>query len=360
MTELLADIEFFCTLCGTSGFEEEVARAFAQRVESAGAETRVDNLGNVIGRLPGSSSELSVMFAAHLDEVGLVVQYIEDSGFLRFDTSGLVDPRVLPGTAVIIAAKNGPVHGVVGTKPSHLVTEEERKRPVEPGDLWMDVGAESRAQVEKLGIRIGDPVTYQPNFRTANGFLFSKALDNRIGLALLLELLRREGKAKRPFDTYLVGTVQEEVGSRGAKTAAEAIGPTIALVVDTVSATDAVARPPQATAEMGRGPILRTLDFRAGYQSTVYSRKIRDFLIRIAEDAHLPYQLDIFRTWTDAGPIHLAGKGIATGGLFVPRRYSHSPVEVAHLRDVEATAELLGRFLAELDEGKLKDLQKRF
>ncbi len=360
MNRLLNDIEYFCRLCGGSGFEEEVAQGFITKLREAGVESCVDNLGNVIARIAGESSATSVMLAAHLDEVGLVVQYIEESGFLRFDTNGLIDARVLPACEVRVAARNGPIDGVVGTKPSHLVTEQERRTPVEVSDLWIDVGAEDRAHAERMGIRVGDPVTYRPNFRSENGLMFGKALDNRIGLALLADMARRLSAGRLPFDVYLVATVQEEIGSRGAKTAAEAVNPTIALMVDTVSAIDAVARPPQATAFIGRGPVLRTLDFRAPNQGTVYSRKIREFLIRIAEQHNLPYQLDVFRTWTDATTIHVAREGIATQGLFVPRRYSHSPVEVSHLRDVEVTAELIWNFLASLDEAQLRDLQKRF
>jgi putative aminopeptidase FrvX len=361
MSELLADIESLCLLCGTPGFEEEIAKDFSRRLQSYGIDVHIDNLGSVIGRLPGDATQGSVMLAAHLDEVGLVIQHIEDSGFLRFDTNGLVDPRVLPGTAVVVCSENGVHRGIIGTKPSHLVTEEDRKRPTQVSDLWIDVGCNQRAQVIERGIQVGDPVSYQPNFHAAHdGYLFGKSLDNRIGLAILLEVARQARTTKLPFDLYLLGAVQEEVGSRGAKVAAQAVNPTIAIVVDTVSATDAVARPPQATAEIGKGPVIRTLDFRGDNQGTVYSRKIRNFLTGVARQNDLPYQLDIFRTWTDAATIHTACAGIATQGLFVPRRYSHAPVELAHLRDIEVTAELIWRSLCALDKVKLQDLAKRF
>ena len=361
MSELLRDIESLCLLCGTSGFEEMVADAFSQKLTSGGVDVRTDNLGNVIGRIPGSASSASVMLAAHLDEVGLVVQYIDESGFLRFDTNGMVDPRVLPGTAVVVDSSGGPRNGIVGIKPSHLVTEEDRKQTLRTANLWIDVGADDRAKVLELGIQIGDPVAYRPNFfAAANGYLFSKSLDNRIGLAILLDVMRRAQSIKFPFDLYLVGTVQEEIGGRGAKVAAEAINPTIAVVVDTVSATDAAARPPQATAEIGKGPVIRTLDFRDNNQGTVYSKKLRTFLMSVASEQSLPYQLDIFRTWTDASTIHVTGGGVAMQGLFVPRRYSHSPTELAHMQDIQVTADLIWEFLRALTLEKLVDFAKRF
>ncbi len=361
MKELLSDIESLCLLCGTPGFEEVVAGAFSQRLTAGGIDVRTDNLGNVIGRIAGDNSQGSVMLAAHLDEVGLAVQYIEESGFLRFDTNGLVDPRVLPGTTVLVDTAEGPRHGIVGMKPSHLVTYEDRRRPLQAADLWIDLGADNRAQVLEWGIQVGDPVSYRPNFlAAANGYLFSKSLDNRIGLAILLDLLRRSHGVSFSFDLYLVGTVQEEIGGRGAKVAAEAIKPTIAIIVDTVSATDAVARPPQATAEIGKGPVLRSLDFRDSNQGTVYSRKLRKFMMSVAAQHNLPYQLDIFRTWTDASTIHVTGQGVATQGLFVPRRYSHAPVEVAHIQDIQVTADLMWNFLRALTEEKLENLAKRF
>jgi putative aminopeptidase FrvX len=361
MSELLRNIESLCLLCGTPGFEEAVAADFSQRLTSAGLEVRTDNLGNVIGHIPGGGSRASVMLAAHLDEVGLVVQYMEESGFLRFDSNGMVDPRVLPGTAVLVDTAKGPRHGTVGMKPSHLVTEEDRKQPLRMADLWIDVGADNRTQAAEWGIQIGDPIAYRPNFvAAANGYLFSKSLDNRIGLGILLNVMRRSQKQRFPFDLYLVGTVQEEIGGRGAKVAAQAIKPTIAIIVDTVSATDAVARPPQATAEIGKGPVLRSLDFRDNNQGTVYSRKMRRFLMSVAEQRHLPYQLDIFRTWTDASTIHVTNEGVAMQGLFVPRRYSHAPIELAHMEDIRVTADLMWEFLCALSSENLADLAKRF
>jgi putative aminopeptidase FrvX len=360
-TTLQRDIERLCALCGTSGFEEDVAAAFAEQLRIHGVASRGDNLGNVIGRIPGESQECSVLLAAHLDEVGLVVQYIEESGFLRFDVNGLVDPRVLPGVAVRVATPHGPRDGVVGMKPSHLVTEQDRRAPLEVGDLWIDLGLGSRAEIATAGIRVGEPVAYRPNFTASGDFLFSKSLDNRIGLAMLLDIARRYQDARPPaFDVYLAGTVQEEIGARGAGLVAKAVDPTIALVIDTVSAIDAVARPPQATAELGGGPVLRTLDFRNGSQGTVYSRKLRACLIGIAEANRIPHQLDVFRTWTDASTINVACEGIATQGIFIPRRYSHAPLEVASLKDAEAGAELLWHFLQSQNASALRELQKRF
>jgi putative aminopeptidase FrvX len=361
MNELLADIESLCLTCGTPGFEEAVAKAFSQRLTLGGVDVRTDNLGNVIGRIAGGNSEISVMLVAHLDEVGLVVQYIEESGFLRFDSNGLVDHRVLPGTAVVFETAAGWRNGIVGIKPSHLVTDEDRKRPLQMADLWIDLGADHRSQVLEWGIQIGDPIAYRPNFFSAgNGYIFSKALDNRIGLAILLDVMRRSNGVKLPFDLYLVGTVQEEIGGRGARVAAEAIQPSIAIVIDTVSATDAVARPPQATAELCKGPVLRSLDFRDSNQGTVYSRKLRNFLTTVAAQQDLPYQLDVFRTWTDASTIHLTNKGVAMQGLFVPRRYSHAPTELAHIQDIQVTADLTWAFLRALTLEKVADLAKRF
>jgi tetrahedral aminopeptidase len=344
---------------GASGFEEAVIELVVEELRKSVPEVRVDGLGNVVGTIPGSGNG-SVMACVHTDEVSLLVKYIDPKGYLYFDLNGWMDERVLFSTRVDVCTDAGLVPGVIGVKSRHLMSADDLRRPVSVQDLWIEVGADSHEDVQAWGIRIGDPVVFHPNF-TAIGdhTIISKAVDNRAGCAILVETAKRLKGRSLDYTLYLVAAVQEEVGSRGAKVAAQALGPDMAVVLDTVPAADPATPPQQATGESGKGPVIRSMDVNAFGQGTLYSRKIRDRIIRVAEENRIPYQRDIFRTWTDASTIHTAGQGIPTGGIFIPRRYSHSPAELVKWSDVEHACDLLDRFLGGLDSMVIGDLIRK-
>ncbi len=343
---------------GGSGFEEKVIEFITVELERSLPDVSVDPLGNVIGKL--GKGKKSVMVCVHTDEVGMLVKYIDPKGYIYFDLNGMIDERVLLGTKVDICTDKGIYVGVVGVKNRHLLTAEDLKRPITLSDLWIDVGAESAEEVKRWGIEIGDPIVFHPNFqKIGKESILSKAIDNRAGCTILIDLAERMKSKKIDYQLFLVAAVQEEVGSRGAKVAAQTLGPDMAIVIDTVPGSDPITPPQQATSECGRGPVIRSMDVNAFGQGTIYSKKIRQRLISTAVKNKIPHQKDIFRTWTDASTIHTAGKGIPCGGLYIPRRYSHSPVELVKWSDVEKTADLIYSFLKDLNSAAIEDLIRK-
>ncbi len=343
---------------GGSGFEEKVIKFMVAGLKRSLADVSVDPLGNVIGKT--GKGKKSVMICAHSDEVGMLVKYIDPKGYIYFDLNGMIDERVLLSTKVDICSDKGIYTGVVGVKNRHLLTAEDLKRPVNISDLWVDVGAESAEEVKRWGIEIGDPIVFHPNFqKIGKDTIISKAIDNRAGCAILIDLAERMKPKKIDYRLFFVAATQEEVGSRGAQVAAQALGPDMAIVIDTVPASDPITPPQQATAECGKGPVIRSMDVNAMGWGTIYSKKIRQRLIQTALKNKIPHQKDIFRTWTDASTIHTSGRGIPCGGVYIPRRYSHSPVELIKWSDVEKTANLLYLFLKELRSADINDLIRK-
>ena len=343
---------------GGSGFEEKVIEAIVSELKQSLPDVSVDPIGNVIGKI--GKGKKSVMICAHTDEVGMLVKYIDLKGYIYFDLNGMIDERVLLSTKVDICTDKGIFTGVVGVKNRHLLTPEDLKKPVTHSDLWIDVGAESAEEVRRWGIDIGGLIVFHPNFqRIGKDTIISKAIDNRASCAILIDLAKRMKSKKIDYQLFLVAAVQEEVGSRGAKVAAQTLSPDMAIVIDTVPALDPVTPPQQATSECGKGPVIRSMDVNAMGWGTIYSKKIRQRLITTAVKNKIPHQKDIFRTWTDASTIHTSGRGIPCGGIYIPRRYSHSPVELVKWSDVEKTAELLYLFLKDLNSSVIEDLTRK-
>lgn len=357
---MLELIEKLVAIPAGAGFEDAMGREMARAFREAGLSVTIDPLGNVMGAFPSPAEGPSVMVCAHMDEVGLLVKYVDERGFLYLELNGMIDPRVLLGTQVDVCSATGIHGGVIGVRSSHFVSPQEAGQPLSIYDLWLDVGARSRDEVREMGIAVGDPVVYRPNFRPlAHGHLSSKAIDNRAGCAILITLAQALKGQALDYRLWLVATVQEEIGSRGAKVAAQHLQPDIALVVDTVPAMDPDATPPQATVKVGDGPVLRVMDVRTEMMGTIYSEPIRRHLIQLAEQEGIPYQVDVTRTWTDAVHIHTAGSGVPTAGIYMPRRCSHSPAEVAHLSDIEHAAALVRAFLSTLDAQTVTRLRQR-
>ena len=345
---------------GGSGFEEDVAKEMFRQFKEFAPDVSADSMGNVIARIGPSKSKRSVMVCAHTDEVGMCVKYINPQGYIYFDPNGWIDERVLLGQKVDIVSRKGVQTGVIGVKPKHLLTSEDLKRPISVHDLWIDVGAGTAEEVGEIGIEIGDSIVYHPNYQElGRGYIVSKALDNRMGCAVLRELAKELKAASLDYAIYLVATTQEEIGSRGARVAAQSLRPDMALIIDTVPAADPTTSPQQATGQLGQGPVIRTMDFLPNMMGTIYSRKIRDRLIDTAKRHNIPFQTDIFRTWTDAATVHMEGEGIPCGGIFIPRRCSHSPTEIAHTEDMNHAHGLSLSFLSELDGNAIEEMRRK-
>ncbi len=346
---LLDTIERLTTLQGGAGFEGEVAALMSGEMRRLGARVHVDTMGNVIGQLGADDQACRVMVCAHMDEVSLIVKYIDDDGLIYCDAIGTINTTALPATSVDICSENGLVPGVIAARSRHLLSSEAMTTAPQLEDLWIEVGARCAADVRALGINVGDNITFHPNFRKlGNGYFTSKSIDNRVGCAILLGLIETLRDRPRDYSLYLAACVQEEVGSRGAGVAARTLQPNLALVVDTVSAAEPEIPPRRASARIGGGPVLRAMDILPSFLGTLYSPRIRRRLAATAERNGIPYQHDVAQTWTDAANIHTSGPGIPSGGIFIPRRGSHSPAEVACLFDVEHAFRLVRTFLADL------------
>ncbi len=361
---ILSTLEKLVDLPGPSGFEDAVAETVIAALESSGARIETDTLGNVIARDPlqGRPSDTPIlMISAHMDEVGLIVSHVAESGALFCRPIGLINERALPGSTVDVWGSRGRRTGVIGVKSRHLMTDEEARRPILVEDLWIDVGARSAAQAMEAGIDVGVPITFARTWDQLEGDqVVSKALDNRAGCAALLAVASRVASLSRDFELVLAFTVQEEIGSRGARVAAENVRPALALVVDTTPAGEwdgAGGR--RVGTILGMGPVIRAMDERPGYGGTVYTPAVRRRLEDVAREAGIPSQVDVFPTWTDASGIHLAAEGVAIGGVYIPRRNSHSPVEILALADVLATIELIARFLIDVMATDIADLRRR-
>jgi len=322
-----------------SGYEsslQQVVRVYAGEIAD---EVATDVHGNVMAvRNPGTP--LRVMLAGHCDQIGLIVQYVDDEGFLYIQQLGGWDPQVLIGQRMAVWTAQGPVFGVIGRKPIHLLTEEERKQVPKLKDLWLDIGAADREEAEKL-VRVGDPVTVELAYREMlNNRAASPAMDDKCGLWVVTEALRRVDPEKLDCSLHAVSTVQEEVGLRGARTSAFGIDPHVGVAVDVTHATDCptVEKKQEGDITLGAGPVI--------YRGPNFNPKVVDLLVQAAEDHEIPHQMGAVGKppGTDANAIQVNRAGVATGLVSIPNRYMHSPVEMICLDDMDRAADLLARF----------------
>jgi putative aminopeptidase FrvX len=326
-----------------SGYEGPAAEVW--REAASFAELSFDGIGSSIARVGEASPLLAVV--GHIDEIGLIITHIDEKGFLWFAPVGGWDPQILVGQRVEIRGKNGPVLGVAGRKPIHLLEAEQRKKVVELKGMHIDIGASDREEAEEL-VRVGDPVVIATEPMPVVGDrLVSKAMDNRLGAYVALESLRRCAEGDGPGGSFAaVASVQEEIGLFGARTAAFEIRPDIAIAVDVTHATDApgIDEKEIGSHPFGSGPAI-------GRGSTL-SPKVFELLVETAEAEGIDYSISASGrgTSTDADVLQISRSGIPTGVVSIPLRYMHSPVEMVDLRDVEATIELLAAFGSRLSD----------
>jgi endoglucanase len=310
----------------------EYARGFADQVTS-------DLHGNVIAvKNPGAP--LRVMLAGHCDQIGFLIQHVDSEGFLYLQPIGGWDTQVLLGQRMTVWTREGAVPGIMARKAIHLLTEDERKQIPKFKDLWLDIGAKDKADAESA-VRVGDPVTLDLGYRDLrNGFAYAPAMDDKTGLWVVLEALRRTPGDKLPCSLYAVSTVQEEIGLRGARTSAYGIDPHVGIAVDVTHATDCptVDKKTEGEVSLGKGPVIT----RGPNMNPV----VVDRLIEAAQARGIPYQLGACSraTGTDANSIQVNRGGVAAGLVSIPNRYMHSPVELISLSDLDQAADLLAEF----------------
>jgi putative aminopeptidase FrvX len=334
-----------------SGFEDEIREYIAGQLRDHSDEMWVDSMGNLIAVKKGGG-EGKLMIAAHMDEIGLMIKHVSKDGFLKFSPIGGWAPIILPGQRVIIKGlKGGTVKGVIGSKPPHIMKPEEAKQVIPIDELFIDVGASSREEVEKLGIGIGSVAVIDRGLEVLGNddVVTGRAFDNKVGVAVMIEFMRSLDNI--PFDVYAVATVQEEVGLKGARTAAFSIGPDVGIALDTTVASDVPGvDESQHVVKLGKGPAIKIMDGRSG-SGLISHPAVRTALIEAAEKERIPYQLEVLPGGTtDASAIQITKEGVPAGTISIPTRYIHSPIETLNMNDVVNAVKLLKAFTERLNK----------
>jgi endoglucanase len=341
-------------ITGIAGFEKDVARAIEKHMKPL-AKISYDRLGSIICRKDGPTKAPKVMLAAHMDEVGFLVKQITKEGFIKFLPIGGWFSQVILGQRVTVKTRKGDLVGVVGSKPPHELDEEERRKVVEIKDMHIDVGAARGFDVVKtLGVRPGDPIVPWSPFQIMGNpkTYLAKAWDNRIGCALMIDVLRRLAKLRHPNAVYAVGTVQEEVGLRGATTSAVAVDPDVAFALDVSIAHDTPGFPPEEAEALGGGPAILVYD-----RSMIPNRNLLDLVTDVATKAKIPYHFStVDKGGTDAGKIHMNRIGVPSLFVGVPTRYIHSHIGVIHRSDYDNCVRLITEVVRVLDAKKVASL----
>ena len=342
---------------GPSGFEREVAAIVKREAKRYADDVSFDKLGSVIAKKRGTSDSPKILLAGHMDEVGFVVTGIdESSGFVTFSPLGGWFDQVLLGHRVTIKSAKGMVPGVIAAKPPHLLTFEEREKVVKKDSMFIDVGADSRESAEKdLGIRVGDPVAPWSPFATTRGgrVAMGKAFDDRVGTLVGLEVLRRlkAEKIQHPNTVYVAGTVQEEVGLRGASTVGNVVEPDLAMALEVDIAGDVPGiKKNEAPARMGKGPSILAFD-----ATMIPNQAFKSFVVDTAEKEKIPYQLSVVPGGgTDAGKFHVVKAGAPSIVIGVPTRHIHSHAAILDTSDIESAVNLIVVLLRRLDGDTVK------
>lgn len=325
-----------CEMDGVSGNETPVRKFIKENIREYADEIFTDSIGNLIAKRKGESSEKKVMIDAHTDEVGFIISGITEKGFLEFKTVGGIDARVVVSKRVRIGKDS--VNGVIGMKAIHLQKKSEREIAPKISDMYIDIGANSKEEAERY-IELGDYAAFNTKYQEMSGKIIkAKAIDDRAGCAVLMELI----KIKPVYDTYFCFTAQEEVGLRGAKTAAYAIEPDIALAVEATTCSDVGGvKEKDYVTKLGSGAAVSFADNR-----TIVDRDFCQWLYEKSQKAKIPVQYKAaIAGGNNAGAIHLSKKGVKTASVSVPCRYIHSPCSIADMDDIEAVKNVAELFL---------------
>ncbi|RSK52524.1 M42 family metallopeptidase [Bacillus canaveralius] len=334
---------------GIPGNEREVREVMKKYIAPFADELTSDGLGSLIAKKVGQEGGPKIMVAGHLDEVGFMITSIDDKGFLRFQTVGGWWSQVMLAQRVTIVTSKGDVTGIIGSKPPHILTAEARKKPVEIKDMFIDIGASSREEALEWGVKPGDMAVPYFEFTVMKNekMLLAKAWDNRIGCAIAIDVLRQLQGQQHPNVVYGVGTVQEEVGLRGARTSAQTIEPDVGFAVDVGIAGDTPGvSEKEALSKMGKGPQIILYD-----ASMVSHKGLRDLVTDTADELNIPYQFDaISGGGTDSGAIHVSHNGVPSLAITIATRYIHSHAAVLHRDDYENAVRLIVEVIKRLDK----------
>jgi endoglucanase len=335
---------------GISGYEEDIAKLMTTALSKVCYDVKTDNFGNVIGKL--GKGKKKIMIAAHMDEIGMIVKYVSEKGFIYFSKIGGINDSILPGKIVKIINKKGEhVTGVIGTKPPHLMNLEESRQPIKHDNMFIDIGLNSRNEVLKV-INVGDQITFESKSGILNGdFYYGKAVDNRIGCYAMLKVMEALFKSKKlDGKIYACATVQEEIGLKGGKIAAFRANPDFALVIDTTPAGDVPGIKEELSAlKLGNGVSITMIE--ASGRGAVVPQKIRNLIFEAAHENNIPHQVDIIEGgMTDGAVIYTNRKGVPTGIINIPVRYIHAPTSVFNIKDLNSTVDLAIKIIEKIME----------
>jgi putative aminopeptidase FrvX len=349
-------LELFKTLTelpGTSGSEHLVRKFMREQLQKYSDEVVQDRLGGIFGLKKGNDKGPVVMVAGHMDEVGFMVTSITDNGMIRFQTLGGWWSQVLLAQRVQIITNNGPVIGVVGSIPPHLLDDSQRNKPMDIKNMLIDIGADDKEDAIRIGIIPGQqivpicPFTPMANEKK----ILAKAWDNRYGCGLAIELLKELQGEQLPNILYSGANVQEEVGLRGAQTAANMIKPDIFFALDASPANDA-SGDKNEFGQLGKGTLLRIFD-----RSMVTHKGMREFLLDTAESNGIPYQYFISQGGTDAGRVHTSNEGVPSAVVGICSRYIHTHASIIHVDDYAAAKELLVKLVKSTDQSTVEAIR---
>jgi endoglucanase len=341
---LLKEVELLRKLSnafGPSGNEEDVAEIMRKDLEGYADEERIDKLGNILFYHKGKKGYPKVMLSAHMDEVGFMATFIEDDGFLRFDTIGGVTNNIMPGQRILLRGDRGYLKGIIGTKPPHIMTAEEQNKIVPKEDLFIDIGADSLNQAREKGADVGMMGVFDVEFADlGDGYFRGKAFDDRAGCTVLAEVFK--SLKDSPYNVVAVGSVQEELGMRGSRTAAWQVDPDFGLALEGTFVADVPGtRPDRVSSKIKGGPVVTIMDRTAFTHPLVLKT-----LIKVGRERSIPFQFKKVPVGgTDAGSIHLTRAGVPSGTVAVPCRYIHGPASIAHVDDLKNTVLLVTEFV---------------
>src|SRR5690625_4143800 len=347
-------LELFKTLTelqGAPGSEHLVSNFMKKNLEKYADDVIQDNLGGVFGVKNGEGPR--VMVAGHMDEVGFMVTQITKNGMIRFQTLGGWWNQVLLAQRVQIMTEEGPIIGVIGSIPPHILTDKQRKKPMEVKNMLIDIGADDKEDVERIGVKPGDtivpicPFTPMANEKK----ILAKAWDNRYGCGLAIELLKELKDEKIPNKLYSGATVQEEVGLRGAKTAAKMIQPDVFLALDASPANDMSGKD-EEFGQLGKGALLRIMD-----RTMITHRGMKELILDTAESNNIPYQYFVSQGGTDAGRVHIENDGIPSAVIGICSRYIHTSASIVHVDDYAAAKKLLITLVKNFDHSTLNTIR---
>lgn len=341
---------------GVSGDEENVAEELRQEMEGLYDEHIEDALGNQLFIKYGKNKEKKVLIAAHMDEIGYIVNYIEDNGLIRFLPVGYHDDRTAVNQDMVIKTDSGKmVLGVTGSKPAHIMTDEDHEKVIKIEELYMDVGTDSREETLALGVQVGDYMGFHRKGYLLNGgkYYTGKSVDNRSGCAVMVEVMRRLKNKEIEMTICMAGSVMEEVGMRGGGPITNRFKPELMLAIDvTLTGGTPGVEERQCSELMGAGPGIKFYDWDPilGATGNNVPRRLTRKLIATAEKHKIPYQREVMvGGGTDAWSASMAGEGVLAGGICIPQRYMHTAVGTVNLEDMEYTVQLLTKFLEEYE-----------